>query len=280
MKTPQLFLPLALAASFVPALSGQTTLLNDSFADGNRTGQSLPSSAAWYQLGSATVALGVDSAIGGMANALAFSQGGSAVALSYFTNSGVQSLTNVNDSITLRFDFRIGGLAAGDNVMRIALLNSGGGTRVSADDTASIAAGTGYTGYALFMDTDATATAQFRKHTGADILGFANYTTVGTAGSVTAPVGGTIYTGNTLTITRTASGVSLSGSIAGSAINASDTTGAITAFDTVAFRFMQGASYRFDNVSVSAIPEPSAFAAWAGLGTIGLAASRRRRRGA
>ena len=35
---------------------------------------------------------------------------------------------------------------------------------------------------------------------------------------------------------------------------------------------------RYDNIEVSVIPEPSAFAAIAGLGVLGLATSRRRRR--
>lgn len=61
---------------------------------------------------------------------------------------------------------------------------------------------------------------------------------------------------------------------------------ALTASDVVEFRFLgyaasTGASIRYDNVSVSAVavPEPSAFAALAGMGALGFAALRRRRRG-
>lgn len=57
-------------------------------------------------------------------------------------------------------------------------------------------------------------------------------------------------------------------------------TGTITGFGIYATTAVSGATGRMDDftVAVSAIPEPSTFSALAGLGVLGLAASRRRRR--
>lgn len=86
-------------------------------------------------------------------------------------------------------------------------------------------------------------------------------------------------------ITRTATGISLNGSFTQSAVvNTYTTTVPATSvfkFDTLVIGYgfgETGRGFTIDNVSVAVVPEPSTYAALAGLLALGLVAMRRRRR--
>ncbi len=67
------------------------------------------------------------------------------------------------------------------------------------------------------------------------------------------------------------------GNLSLGALSTNDLSGGITAFG-IYIDSGTNNSVRFDTFTITAIPEPSAFAALAGLGALGLAATRRRRR--
>jgi len=269
--------PLLLATVVNPNLIAQT-LLDDQFANGNRTVQSLPSSAAWYSRGATSTATASTAGIN-----FDFTADDTNGVLSYFTNSGAQSLL-VGETITISFDltFTGGSLSTGNHRVRFGLLNSGG-SRISADNTNfNDSAFSGYRGYLGYVGLRGSGESVLVKRDKDN-----NNLVTGTA---TTELGSEVDTPNfSLSVTY-----NLSVSVERTSVSANtitwnvdnsigsfsrnDTSGIYTDFDTALISFHEtGAdSALIDNVSVQVIPEPGTVALL-GAGSLLLLAFRRRR---
>ena len=272
-------------------------LLDDTFADGSRTEQNLPTESAWFANSSAN--------IGATAGNLALAgPSGSAMYITYFTPSTAQPL-NVGDTLQVTLSLSLNNVAAENTGrgVRIGLYDFSAGTRVAADSFSTGAGtgapGTNVLGYMLNMNMGTT----FGIDGPLQIMGrsdTASINLMGTTGAYTA-IGGngpgltgdpafassTPYT-MTFSVTRgSASSVDISTAFFGSGLaitnTVTDSTFNYTGFDTFAIRpagSAQGAEgYNISEIRVDyiAVPEPSTIAL-AGLAALGLIAGRRRMR--
>ncbi|MDF3056962.1 MAG: hypothetical protein K0R17_1177 [Rariglobus sp.] len=279
-----------LSGALALPLSAQTvtTLLNDTFADNDRTNQSLSTSSQWFVSGTS----GNLTASGGTLNQATTGMTG----LTYFTASGSPVSLGVTESIKLTFDVSFattGNSAAG---FRSGLFNSG--TRMTGDSFGvSNAAFTGsYAGYLGGVNTAAASNNILRfyeRGTSTTLIGGSigtGYVQLGASGggAFKTFAASSIYTG-TLTITRTdistvSVSLSYTGVFTGDSVSSTqtatvvDTAGLTTSFDTLAFSNTAGSSYTLDNIKIdyTAVPEPSTYAALAGVLALGVVALRRR----
>lgn len=239
-------LTVAALALVAPALSAQSsTLLEDTFADGDRTTQNLPASLAWYAPGAAVSTISVRN------NSLTLVANDNDRLLWGYLPA--QSLA-VGDSLVVTVDFSFSRLhPAAAGAFKIALCSTHGVAPKRADGGPPTG---GYQGYASFTNPgDATAGTRLRKRSGpaagnstATILELTDGATdvvwatfganrTGLAGALQA---NTPYT-KTLRITRTGvdaarvtttiSGGTLA---ANNTLSETDTAGIVTSFDTVA----------------------------------------------
>lgn len=273
---------------------GAQSVFTDNFADANRTG--------WFSSAGPSTLTVTD-------GAMRQDTGGSGRSVVTYISAGTVVLA-VGESLTASFDLRLVGPAGtlfadangANNQLRFGLFYSGGGTRVISDNfgSASYPGGAAYNfasqdGYASLTtlheqgkNSDGSqASTSIRDRTGSNtalISTTTGYTTLGS--SIVPPVTfqiDTTYTGS-MTITRTASGVDISVAYTGGAFGTnyafsrSDTTDAVFQFDMLAFHVNSNVATAFtlDNVAVSVIPEPSTYAALAGLLALGFVAWRRR----
>lgn len=296
MITPQRqrLLPLATALAIVPlAVFGQTSIFNDSFSDGQRTGVSNTDGLAWIA-GSGGSTLVASSGQMQFINTSAGSRQFSA----YFapTDNRVE-LANIGDSLVLSATFSVANATNSANPtqsdFRFALLDSTTGTgttRYTADSQDSATTNLTYGGYAIFANLGATTgSMSLRERVTSNPQKL-----ISTTSPFSSPLASTTsqaltlgasYT-VTLTMTRTATGVDLDAAWTGAglsnyAVSYSDNAAAFTHFDTVAFggQFALNENFTFTNLSLTynAIPEPSTYAALAGALALGFVAWRRRR---
>jgi hypothetical protein len=250
-----------LVCSFVapfPAVAATTTLLNDTFSDGDRTNANLPGSGAWFASGAAAT-LTADS------TGMSFTPGG---ATAHFVGYiPTVTLTNPGDFVTFTFDFTPSAdmpyVAIG---FRAALLNSNGATKTAADG-GGVAIGNyaGYGGFKTSQLTQTDASASIKRRLGTatatgELIGSTSnvwtsnaFNPTTEAASPATPVrfqllGGKTYTG-TITVTKDdATTVSVTNAWSGNGSaetmtahdNGQGSSGAnsatpVTAFDTVAF---------------------------------------------
>ncbi len=124
----------------------------------------------------------------------------------------------------------------------------------------------------LGLGSGATASFQLNSTTGLSDSISANGLTLSGASLSIADLGSGVWTGaSTFVLVDNTSASSISGTFAGLNEGASITVGS----NTFAISYVGGTG---NDITLSAVPEPSAFAALAGLAGLGLAASRRRRR--
>lgn len=219
-------------ATLTLAAAGEIFVVNDSFADGNRSGDTPPSSLAWFCSSG-----GSNLTITGGAMTLATATGGRH-AVAHFP---LQTLA-VGDRITLRFTFSLAApIFDQANGLRFGLFNRNSNAAYTADSSNPSVT---YTGYAAFANLAPTAPkpASLRRRNAsaaALITTSSSYTTVGsTGGPQQIFAAGTTYTA-ALSIQRTAAdGVELTstftgGDLDGYTLSATDTD-IIDAFDTVA----------------------------------------------
>ena len=284
---PSLALPLA-------AQTVTTTLLNDTFADGDRTTQSPPSSAQWLVSGTS----GNMNVTGG-----ALVSTSSMTNVAYFTAAGSPVTLAAGESLTLSFSVSFSSVSNSVGLFRVGLFNSG--TRLANDNFQNTnAAFTGsYAGYFGAVNTGATSGTNIlrvyeRPNTLNTLLAgsISNYTQTGgsVGGAFKTFVAGNVYSG-VLTLSRTdATTVSIFQSYTGifgadsssSTVSGtvSDTSGITASFDTFGlFYNLSGQSVTLDNIkidytSVSSVPEPSSAAALVGALALSATALRRRRR--
>jgi hypothetical protein len=151
----------ALLVAACPARSA--ILLDDTWADGNRTNTALPADAAWWSSSTLGGAGDLTSLPGSMSGSVPRSS--AVLWISYFTTNGAApvSLVHIGDTLTLTFKFSLTGLgtnnAASD--FRVAVANTYDSAAVSAPGTprvnsdasfGSSSLGKGVQGYALFQN--------------------------------------------------------------------------------------------------------------------------------
>lgn len=240
-------------------------LLDDSFSDGDRTTQSLPSSAAWY---SGTNGTPLNAAVGSLTFDLS---AGSNLLVGYFTPDDSPATLVAGQRITLNYTFSILGGNTTGGYFNVALLNSNG-NRISADNLGiSLNAYKDYTGYASNVTPKSNVNgkiALFKRETSSNTLlnTTANPPYTKLDGSDTTISGfrfvdgisytGTLsiyYDGSNALITQSFSG----GSLSGVTFSYTDISPTLD-FDTIAFGIQGGAmsSITFTNINVAAVPEP------------------------
>lgn len=265
-----------------------TTIVSDSFADGERSTQNLPTSAAWYQLGSATST--VSSSTGYTISPAA--SGNASIAVSYFTPTTLA----IGSSMTLTFsvtDTITPGAASARQGLRFGLFNSNGvtpGSNLLTGDTTTLtnSAFTHYTGYAGFYSLqsalDPSGIAISQRDGVSPVLtnslfGGTSYSTLGALTGSSATTTGTTYTVSlTLQyISATEMDITL---IANGNTVTRTTSSIISTFDSIGL-FSSGSNgdITYDNITVTVVPEPStaALLAVTFFGAIVLCRERRRK---
>src|SRR5262245_37056741 len=145
MKRSQLLITLTALCGFV--LSANSQLLHDTFADGSRAQQNLPTESAWFANSTAGLVASPNLLAGTV-------PAGSALWLTYFTPCTGQGL-NVGDSLVVTMNFNLASVAAQNSSrgVRIGLFDFSSGTRAAADGfstgSGAGAPGAGVTGYLL-----------------------------------------------------------------------------------------------------------------------------------
>jgi pectate lyase len=127
-----------------------TVLVDDTFADGTRNNQNLPTDSAWYASSGASL-----TATNG---AMTLIVGNSAIlAITYFTPAASPASLNVGDSLLTTINFTFNGVDTTNTSQgfRLALCDFGN-NRVSADFSSSSSQGANVAAYALFQNLDVT----------------------------------------------------------------------------------------------------------------------------
>ncbi len=296
MKLPQTTSALLGTCLLTAGLSTQAqVLLNDTWADGSRTEQNLPTESQWFNGGTgATLTPSVGHLVMGVPAT------SSASWTTYFAAEGSEAtLANTGDTIKLTWTFTPANVNLNNTSQnfRLALVNTPGADRLAADGAPGTAA---YTGYGMFMNLGQTLgnSNPFRLMernvasgamlgTSGDWAGLANGATSGNHGYDS----GTAYTLE-MTLTRNAlSGLDFLVTMTGGTLNNSgsasltftDATPNSFSFDTFSLR-PSGASTTADSfdttlvkVELSQVPEPTA-ATLLGMGLLGIYSAYRRSR--
>ena len=253
-------------------------LVNETFVDGNRTGDTPPSSLEWiygaHRSSEAFTSLSVGS------NQMIWDHTASAGSNSFsavwghFAPNG--SPLSVPQGETLRLSFTVafsnGSFNTSTGGFRWSLLNSGG-SRVAADFAGSnetgISSGAtfsgwrGYEGQVVVHDTGVNTSGLLtRERTGSGNGLFTSSNWTGLSGSSTSnpttTLGSSIVA--TLELTRTAGGMQIQAGYDGVLSNlVTDSTSAFTSFDTISFFTLDGLTHdiTLSNIQLELIPEPS-----------------------
>ncbi len=181
------------------ALAGRAaTVLDDTFADGTRNNQNLPTNAAWYVSSSSSWVTAT--------NGMTLTMGSTAIlGVSYFgANSSSPVSLGVGDTLTATIKFTFSGVAAGNTSggFRIGLFDFADSTLspkwATADLSSNSGQGSGVQGYALFQSMGATfnntSPMDIRKRTttsDSSLLGTSgDYTSLGSGPGSTNGFGG------------------------------------------------------------------------------------------
>ena len=270
-------------------------LLNDTFADGSRAEQNLPTESQWFNAGTgATLTPSVGHLVMGTPAT------SSASWTTYFTGEGSEAtLANTGDTLKLTWVFTPANVNANNTSQnfRLALVDTPGADRISSDVAPLNSA---YTGYAMFMNMGQTLgngnpfRLMERNVATGDVLGtsgnwagLANGATSGNHGYDS----GTAYTFE-MSLTRNAlSGLDFLVTMTGGTLNNSgsaslsftDPTPNSFTFDTFTLR-PSGASTTADSfdttlvkVELTQVPEPTV-SALMGMGLLGAISAWRRSR--
>lgn len=254
-----------------------STLLTETFVAGQRLTQNLPTTAAWYS----SSGTGVSDASGALVSS------SNRHTLGYFTASGSPQTLEIGHALRVDFTFSLTAPVNSTGTLRIALLDSGA-NRVSADNTGfNNAAFENYTGYGAFLNLGAATAGSISERSAAAeqlINGNNAWNSLASGlGTGATFAEGQNYSGN-LTLSRTASGVTISVSVSGLpgySYSYTDTDSPFTAFDTfVIFGATNTGGYTLDDVVIhyAPIPEPASSALLLGGGVLVTLLGGRRRR--
>jgi len=257
----------------LPHAQLRAQLLTDNFADGNRTVQALPNSAAWFAGGPAANV----SVSGGqlLESSIASNNRGF---IAYFTDTGSPVTLGIGQSLVLSAQVQTQGATGGDARFQFWAFNSGG-SRIAVDNSGfNNAIFNGYTGYGVTNDPVGVHPSRYQireRTSGANNL----LVNTATLGASTQSVNMTVSLVNvSLTLTRSgASEMTLTGSIGGSPIARTDTAGIFTTFDSIGIMTQNDTlTGNLVIANVSVIPEPTTLALLgAGLGALVALRSRR-----
>jgi|GEM_PF-1176560 len=242
---------------FSSAGAHATVLLSDTFADGDRLTQNLPTSAHWYTGGPSNNS-SADPATG-----LTFQDASAAkaTAMAYFSPTELQ----IGQTMTLSFDYKFQTVANSDNAFMFGLYNSGGSYATKDSVGFNNAIFNSYTGYATSGVFGVDPSGPGRDHIESrDLLGH-NLLSIGTYSEGTeykqsgAATPGTLYAAS-MQITRTATGVTVESKVGNTDMVQQYTGEMFTSFDSVGI-FSNGDTGSFTvntvTVNVSGAPEPS-----------------------
>lgn len=264
--------------------------LDDAFADGSRTGGSLPHSAQWYSGGASanTYVTNHTLVVSGLTGNGLGTQG----VLGAFAGPGTELSLTVGEQLTLSFDYNYAANANQDYSFGFGFYNSGG-RRLATDGTgfnsSLFNAWTGYSAFGIFGQ-DPSGLGRFhlaqRVTTANNLMTPFNTGTLATTHQTDGLLPNTWYTAVLRLYFATTDSMVLSASIGGETLSVT-TQPAISSFDTV--MISDGAqaigSLGIGNVLVLAtspslvpVPEPSVWAlASAGFGLLSWVHWRRNR---
>lgn len=243
-------------------------LLYDTFTNGTRLTQNLPSSAHWYS-GGLSNNVSVNSSGLVFAGDIGGSTPGSihGGGLAYFTASGSPYSLAIGQTMTLSFDYSYGQINSADWSFEFGLFNSGG-SRVTTDDTSfNSSIFNAYSGYvaAGVLGPDPSGLGRYkiaeRNLTANNLLTTSSYTILGSNTIQTAGTNAGVTYDASLTLAYAASGeMILTSDLDGQMLVRTNTSGLVTSFDTVGI-FAPGTpgTFTFGNVQVdvTSAPEPS-----------------------
>ncbi len=279
----------ATAAFSTPGFS--TTLVNDTFTDTDRLSSPTSTNTQWVANGALTA-----SSTGMLWNTTSASN---RMVLGHFPTVTITSLAT-----TFSLSFTTGANGATANNLRIALVDgTANGFRTTDNFSSTDGTYVGDVGYGIFSGASTVGggnttnltlrTYQRNLTTSNNLLGTASDwgDNAGGTGQLASSSGATGYfqanTAYTLSIGMSVSSGTLTmntsltgGNFSGMSFSTIDAVSPITNFNSIALRLGGGAQFADINLtsfSVTAIPEPSSFAALAGLAVIGGALTRRRR---
>lgn len=277
-------------ALFGISCQAATIIVNDTFADGNRTFQDPPDSLAWYTSSNNSTTLTATVGAMTMNNTLSGNQ-----ALAYFTDSGSPLTLSVGEKLVYTVSFYTSSVTGSSSAtgLRFGLLNSGG-SRISADGQGTEnSVFNDYTGYAATFgnansNTQVSASVWERTQTPDKRL-IATQAVWTVSGNHTA-TGSLSATPTTYTLTMTidyqaldnmtVTGLFTGGSLSDMTYTYVDAT-PVTSFDTLVFWMGTNpfTDMVFTSVNLEVIPEPTTAGLLAGaLGVGAVIAARRRRR--
>lgn len=278
-------LPVSLASGALLAVStAQAATFVDPFTDGVLVGGTDNSGLDWYRRSANQSITIVDDSAGiGTGNALKLTiTNGTQIDRAVIGLFSAFTLANVGDQISLAFDFRLEATPTVNTAdgFRFGFYNSNGSVVATNGGTES----DNDFGYQATIGTGTTPGFNLNKETNSGAGGLGSNNPNADRNSLSPTVLNTVAINDTLkhsatfTITRTASGVSLSSSVDGQELGtATNTTSPFFTFDEVVFNHATPQNFFLDNVNVTTtvVPEPTS-TLLIGLGAAGLLMRRRR----
>lgn len=255
-----LTLAICMASLLIASPATAQALLDDNF-DTARNDQDLPSSSAWYLRGNA------NSLTAGTGAMVLDSSGSTLNLVSYFTGSGSPYTLSEGETMTLTIHFEQSAINDSNSGMRFGLFNSGG-NRVTGDSTNFLSSTfDDYSGYSVWYNpANTSASYNILERIGSSDAIFASGSSVnsvlGAGNSSNINMTADTETVLSLSISRTASGVSIVSSVNGVVLSRDDLGSTEFSYDTIALQvgssmLSDGDLMTFNQVSVQVIPEPS-----------------------
>jgi hypothetical protein len=272
---------LFLSVGFLAAAPAEAaTVLFDPFTDGDRTLGSDTNDTAWFS--NSTGVLSV------VSNQLQYAPTANYKSfVGAFHNQITQSLVNINDKLTLTFDFHFTAIPDGTDAktqFRFGLYNANG-TFATANNTT---ADTNDYGYGAWIRVNGTAaSSQIYKEAGPGgssdhLLTGATITQIGSNSANPATLNNTNNHTALLQLIKVAGGVKILAQIDGNTIlDVTDTSSAYTSFNEVAIGegVLNNRTFQVDNIKVDFTPVPlPPTALLLGTGLLGMVLLRSRKR--